>query len=406
MSEAETPRSAGVQDCPFHHADGLEFDPLLSRLLTEDPVARIRMRYGTEEAWLATRYRDVQVVTEDRRFSRAAGVGRDLPRMTPEPIAHPDAINLMDPPAHTRLRRVIASGLSPGAVERLRPRAEQIVDRLLNELVAEGAPADLVGHFSDHLPLAVMSEMFGIPEQDRDWLRQRTISIMTIAPERGIAASDAKAELREYFTDLVAHRRREGGNDLLSAMCQADSTDEPLSDSEVAMLGQVLMVAGHDTLTYEISNIVYVLLTHEAVLAQIRARPERLPRAIEELLRFIPFRQGVGIARIAMEDVELGGRFIRADDTVHVSYLTANRDGEVFPQPDEIDVNRTPKPHMTFGYGPHRCPGAQLARMELQVAIGALLHRFPNLRLAVDPDDIEWNASSIWRFPVALPVRW
>ncbi|MFB8174374.1 cytochrome P450, partial [Kitasatospora purpeofusca] len=150
----------------------------------------------------------------------------------------------------------------------------------------------------------------------------------------------------------------------------------------------------------------YTLLTHPEQLAKLRAQPEMLPRALEELLRFIPFRQGVGIARVATEDVELGGVLIRAGEPVHVSYLAANRDPAVYERPDELDLDRGVPTHMTFGYGTHHCLGSHLARMELQVAIGTLLNRFPGLRLAVPPEALDWRTGSIWRYPRTLPVAW
>ncbi|WP_329388073.1 cytochrome P450 [Streptomyces sp. NBC_01716] len=405
MAEESPVDDSRVWDCPFQHNEALEFDPLMLRLLNEDPVARIRMRHGSGEAWLVSRYRDVQVVTSDRRFSRAAGIGRDLPRMTPQPIAHSDAINNMDPPEHTRFRRAIAQGFTRPAVERLRPRTERVVNQLLDNMAGTSAPADLVQHLSSPLPLAVTSEMFGIPERDRSWFQERAAAVMTLATGRSAEAAQAKTDLRGYFTELAERRRREPGDDLLSAMSRAEGADEPLTDTELAMLGQVIVVAS-DTLTFEISNLIYTLLTRDTLLAELRTRPERLPAAIEEMLRFIPFRQGVGIPRVATEDVELSGTRIQAGDAVHVSYLNANRDGEVFTRPHELDPRRESAQHMVFGYGPHRCPGAQLARMEMQVALAALLRRFPKLRLAGEPGDIVWNAESIWRFPLALPVRW
>ncbi len=157
--------SAPVWDCPFHHTDGLEFDPLLKRLLTEAPVARIRLPHGEGEAWLATRYEDVKVVTTDRRFSRAAGIGRDLPRMTPAPIAQAEAINLMDPPAHNRLRRLVAQGFTNRQVERMRARTQDIVNGYLDEMAEHGAPADLAHFLSNRLPLHTICELLETPRR-------------------------------------------------------------------------------------------------------------------------------------------------------------------------------------------------------------------------------------------------
>ncbi|MFI6157580.1 cytochrome P450 [Kitasatospora sp. NPDC051170] len=399
--------TAPVWDCPFHHTDGLEFDPLLKRLLTEAPVARIRLPHGEGEAWLATRYEDVRLVTTDRRFSRAAGIGRDLPRMTPAAIAQAESINLMDPPAHNRLRRLVAQGFTNRQVERMRPRTQAVVDGYLDEMEEHGAPADLNRFLSSRLPLHTICELLEIPEEDRDRLRAWAVAMMRMGPGSREGQEQAKAGLRAYFTELTAARRAAPGEDLISALAGARDGGELLDDDELAVMAMVLLVTGHDTSTYQLGNITYTLLTHPEQLAKLRTRPETLPRALEELLRFIPFRQGVGIARVALEDVELGGVRIRAGEAVHVSYLTANRDPSVYENPDELDLERTEGPvNMTFGHGQHRCPGSHLALMELQVAIGTLLRRFPRLRLAVPPSELDWESGSIWRFPQTLPLAW
>ncbi|MFD4909926.1 cytochrome P450 [Kitasatospora purpeofusca] len=406
MDQPVTPSSASVWDCPFNHTDGLEFDPLLKRLLTEEPIARIRLPHGEGEAWLATRYEDVRVVTTDRRFSRAAGIGRDLPRMTPAPIAQVESINLMDPPAHNRLRRLVAQGFTNRQVERMRAHTQRVVDGYLDEMTEHGAPADLVSHLSARLPLTTICELLDIPAEDRTELRGHAVAMMAMGPNSGAGQVNAKTALRAYFAELTASRRRDPGEDLISALATARDGAELLDDDELAVMAMVLLVTGHDTSTYELSNITYTLLTHPEQLAKLRAQPEMLPRALEELLRFIPFRQGVGIARVATEDVELGGVLIRAGEPVHVSYLAANRDPAVYERPDELDLDRGAPTHMTFGYGTHHCLGSHLARMELQVAVGTLLNRFPGLRLAVPPEALDWRTGSIWRYPRTLPVAW
>ncbi|MEC4020189.1 cytochrome P450 [Streptomyces sp. H27-D2] len=399
--------STPVLSCPFQHTDALEFDPLLDRLRVEAPIARIRMPFGEGDAWLVTSHQDVRTVTTDRRFSRAAVIGQDFPRMTPDPIAQSESINLMDPPAHSRLRRLVAKGFNNRHVEQMRPKTQRIVDAMLDEMTEHGGPADAVEFLAARLPLMTICEMLAVPEDDRPRLRRWAMAMMSTGTRDREAAAEGKAGLRAYFAELTALRRREPGDDLLSTLAQARVGEEFLDEQEVAVMGMLLLVTGHDTSTYEISNIVYTLLTRPDQLAKLRARPERLPQAIEELLRFIPFRQGVGIPRIATEDVEIGGLTVRAGETVHVSYLTANRDEDVFERPEELDLDReAAASHMTFGYGTHHCLGAHLARMELQVAIGTLFTRFPELRLAVPLDQVRWDNGSIWRYPQALPVSW
>ncbi|MEO3751996.1 cytochrome P450 [Streptomyces sp. B6B3] len=400
----ETPDT--VWNCPFDFAERLEFDPLLRRLMTEAPIARIRMPYGEGEAWLVTRYEDVRVVTTDRRFSRAAVIGRDFPRMTPEPIVQSESINLLDPPASSRLRKLVSQAFTTPRVEAMRPATQRIVDELLDGMAEHGPPADLVKHVSMRLPLTTICEVLDIPEPDRDELRGRAVTMMNIGPTTKEAAIQAKAELRTYFGELTARRRADPGEDLISVLATARDGDDLMGDDELTVMAMILLITGHDTSTYQLSNLTYTLLTNPEQLTKLRARPDLLPQALEELLRFIPFRKGVGIPRIATEDVELGGVTIRANDTVHVSYLAANRDEKRFERPDELDLDRAVSPHMTFGWGAHHCVGAPLALMELQVAIGTMLTRFPRLELAVPAEEVRWNTESIWRYPYELPLIW
>ncbi|MGW0186862.1 cytochrome P450 [Streptomyces sp. NPDC003362] len=401
MEPVATPRI-----CPFDYAEALEFDPVLRQLMTEEPVSRIRLPHGEGEAWLVTGYDDVRTVTTDRRFSRRAIVGRNFPRMTPEPIVQDEAINVMDPPASSRLRSLISKGFAPRHMERMRTRTQHVVDELLDRMAEHGSPADLTEHLADPLPLATICEVLDIPEADRARLRAHARTMMDTGIDNRDDAVRAKADLRAYFQTLTRDRRENPGDDLISALATARDGDEILNDQELTVMAMVLLITGQDTTTYQIGNISYLLLTRPEELAMLRADPSMLPQAIEEMLRYIPFRKGVGIPRVALEDVELSGVKIKAGDIVHVSYLTANRDGRKFDRPDELDLRRSGPSHMTFGWGGHHCLGAPLATTELQVALGTLLERFPDLRLAKPAEEIRWNKTSIWRYPLALPVTW
>ncbi|MEU1817198.1 cytochrome P450 [Streptomyces roseifaciens] len=421
--------SESVWTCPFRHDEALEFDPFLARLRSEPPITRIPMPRGdgagdaaedgpggsaapgaggpASAAWLVTGHRHVRAVTADRRFSRAALIGRGLPPVTPDLVDHAESINLMDPPAHSRLRGLLAGAFGERQVEELRPRTRRTVEGLLDAMADHGSPADVSDWLAAPLPLNTVFELLDVPGPDRAPLRRWATAMMSPGTPDCAAAAEGKAGLRAYFAELTAARRRRPGSDLLSALAAVREDGEFLDAREVAVMGMLLLVTGHNTSAHQISNIIYTLLTHPEQLARLRARPELLPAAVEELLRFIPYRQGVGIPRQATEDVELDGVTIRAGETVHVSYLAANRDELVYDRPDDLDLERQDAPaHLTFGHGTHHCLGAPLARMELQVAIGTLLTRFPDLRLAVPAEEVRWNTGSIWRFPLALPVAW
>ncbi|WP_329579528.1 cytochrome P450 [Streptomyces sp. NBC_01361] len=395
-----------ARQCPFDFAEALEFDPVLRHLMNEGPVSRIRLPFGEGTAWLVTGYDDVRTVTTDRRFSRHAVAGRDFPRMTPEPIVQSEAINLMDPPAGSRLRSLVSKGFAPAHIERMRVRTQNVVDELLDQMAGHGTPADIMEHLAGPLPLITICEVLEIPEADHAQLRAHARTMMDVGVGNRDAAVRAKAELRAYFATLTAQRRKNPGDDLISVLATARDGDEILNDEELAVMAMVLLITGQDTTTYEIGNLTYLLLTRPDLLATVRERPELLPGAINELLRFIPFRKGVGIPRVAMEDVVLSGVAIQAGDIVHVSYLTANRDPRKFDRPDEVDLERSGPPHMTFGWGAHHCLGAPLAAAEIEIALGTLFERFPRLALAKPAEELQWNATSIWRYPLALPVTW
>ena len=356
--------------------------------------------------YLVTRYEDVKVVTTDRRFSRAAGIGRDLPRMTPAPIAQAESINLMDPPEHNRLRRLVAQGFTNRQVERMRPATQRIVDGYFDEMEEHGAPADLAQFLSARLPLTTICEVLEIPAQDRDRLRGWAVAMMRMGPGSREGQEEAKAGLRAYFTALTAERRAHPGEDLISALATARDGDDLLDADELAVMAMVLLVTGHDTSTYQLSNITYALLTHPEQLAKLRARPESLPQALEELLRFIPFRQGPGIARVATEDVDLGAVRIRAGEGVVCMISTANRDEDEFPDGDGLDLTRDARRHLAFGFGVHQCLGQPLARLELQIALATLLRRLPELRLAVPFEDVRFRGDMLIYGVHELPLAW
>ncbi|WP_344365567.1 cytochrome P450 [Streptomyces gobitricini] len=393
--------------CPFDFSEALDFDPVLADLMARGPVSRVRLPYGDAEAWLVLSFDGVRQVTTDPRFSRAAIVGRDYPRLTPEPIVSPESVNVLDPPRSGRLRRAAARAFTKKRVERMTPAVERVAHRLLDEMADHGPPADLAHHLSTRLPHHTICELLGVAPADRPVLLRRTHEMLATAPEARRTAADAKRSLRDYFAGLVVERRRAPGDDLISAMATAAADgEEPLSEEELAVLAVTLILSGNDTAACQISNMVYTLLTRPGQWAALVDGPGRLPAVLDELLRLIPFRKGVGIPRVVLEDVDVAGVSLRAGDFVHVSYLAANRDPAVFRDPHVLDPDRPAHPHMTFGWGGHHCVAAPLALAELRVAVGTLLARFPGLRLAVPAREVVWDTATIRRFPVRLPVRW
>jgi cytochrome P450 len=400
----ETQHVGTARQYPFGDPDRLDLHPLYAELRRQEPVVRVRLPFG-EEAWLATRYADVKVVLGDPRFSRAASAERDEPRTTPRKIG--TGMLAMDPPDHSRLRRLVAKAFTARRVDMLRPDATAIANDLIDDMLAAGPPADLVEQFATPLPVRVICQLLGVPHTDQHLFRTWSEAIVSTTSLRPEQIQEYMANLHGYMAGLIAQRRVEPTDDLLGAMVEARDTDnDRLTEQELIELAAGLLAAGHETTVTQISNFMYVLLTHPAQLAQLRDRPDLIPDAVEELLRYVPLGVAAAFARYATEDLDLGGVHIRAGDPVIAALSSANRDAEVFDDPDELDFGRGANPHVGFGHGVHHCLGAQLARMELQVALAALLARLPGIRLAVDENELPWKSGLLVRGLRALPVAW
>ncbi|WP_028922548.1 cytochrome P450 [Pseudonocardia acaciae] len=397
----EPPRA---HDWPVDDLDGVRLDPLLARLLAEEPLARIRMRFGEGDAWLATRYEDVKRIAMDPRLSRAATVDRPITSMTPHVLGLPGGIGRTDPPEHTRLARLAMQGLSVRRVQRLRPRAEAIADELLDRMAGQEPPIDLTEALTAPFAMRMVSELLGVPEADWERVRgwQRVVWSTTTARQDSAAT---KAELGRYLGELAARKAAEPGDDLVSTLVAARDAGN-LSTPELISLGYILALNGVEMVRNMGATMAYVLLGHPDLLARLRADPALLPTAIEELLRYIPNRNGVGLPRIATEDLPIGDATVRAGEAVYVSYIAANRDPEVFDDPHRLDVDRDSNPHLAFGHGIHHCAGASLTRMELRVLLARLVARFPGLRLACEPERVRWLRGVVNRGPESLPVTW
>ncbi|GLH95826.1 cytochrome P450 [Phytohabitans aurantiacus] len=393
-----------VHAYPFSPPDRFKLDPFYAELRRREPLTRVRMPYG-EEAWLATRYADVRTVLGDARFSRAASADRDEPRISPRKLEA--GLLLMDPPEHTRLRRLVAKAFTARRVEQLRPRTQEVANELVDRMIATGPPADLVQHFATPLPITVICELLGVPVEDQDRFHvwsEAVVSTTSLSVEQ---IAGYIQNLFAYMRGLIAQRRQEPTEDLISALVRVrDEDNQRLSEDELVRLLTGLLAAGHETTVTQIPNFTYVLLTNPDKLAELRADPSLVPAAVEELMRYVPLGVASSFARYATEDVELGGVLVRAGEPVIGSLSSANRDEEVFPDPDSLDFGRSANPHIGFGHGAHHCVGAQLARMELQVAIDVLVRRFPELRFAVPEEELEWKSGMLVRGLKRMPVAW
>jgi cytochrome P450 len=399
MADATVARSY-----PFGPIHGLEIDPMYFWLQEHEPLARVKLPYG-EEGWLLTRYDDVRTALGDARFSLAEAAVRDVPRLTPQ--RYGGILTDQDPPEHTRLRRLVAKAFTARRVEQLRGRAEQITGDLLDEMVKAGPPADLAQALAVPLPGLMICELIGVPYADRDQFRDWVgawMSVTALTPEQ---RGEYIAQLAGYVAALAAQRRQTPTDDLLGALVTAQEEGDRLTEDEVVQLTLVILAAGYESTASQIVNCTYALLTHPDQLALLRSRPDLMPGAVEELMRWVPLLAVADVLpRYALADVELSGGTVRAGEPVLLAKHAANRDPRRYDDPDRLDITRDAQGELGFGHGAHHCLGAPLARMDIQTALTALLQRFPNLRLAVPESELEWKTGMAVRGPVALPIAW
>ena len=386
---------------PEFHADPY---PFYRRLREQDPVHQSPLGI-----WVLTRYDDALMVLRDPRFGREGlaelmearlGAGSVRPTNTRDML-------FRDPPDHTRLRSLVSRAFTPRVVEAMRPHIQEIVDELLDRV--EGARGmDVIEDLAYPLPVRVICEMLGVPLADQDvfkeWsadiARSLDASILPATSEviaRGQVSGDA---IREYFRSLIAVRRKEPRQDLLSALIAAEEQGDKLSEPELVATCVLLLIAGHETTVNLIGNGLLALLRHPDQMRALADDPALIQTGVEELLRFDGPVQRTG--RMTLADVEIGGRPIPKGSIVAAVIGAANRDPAHFADPDRLDVTRRENRHIAFGFGIHFCLGAPLARIEGQVAIGTLLRRRRALKLVSDTP--EWRESSVLRGLKTLPV--
>jgi cytochrome P450 len=319
-----------------------------------------------------------------------------------------DWMVVSDPPSHTRLRKLAAAAFKRQQIAIMGEQIEARVDTLLDEFIASGE-TDLIEHVTHPLPGSVIAQLLGAPQEDRDRFRDWSDELALVAFGAGGEAQDdrherALAGLEEmftYFRELVERLRGTDGDSIVSVLLQPSATGELLDDDEILSMCALLLFAGHETTINSIANSTLALLEHPEQLAALKADPSLIPTAIEELLRYDgPIKT---IIRYVTSDVEIGGQTIKAGERVYLLNAAANRDPAVFADPDSLDIRRSPNPHIAFGRGIHACIGAQLARLEMRIAVEKIIQRLPNLRLA--EGEIHWHESLAARAMDTLHVE-
>ena len=395
--------SVGCPRFPTVTAQGLDPDPLLAELRMHAPVVRVQLPFG-EPVWLLTRYEDVRTMLADTRFSRTQTIGTDIGRMA-EFFPIEDSILGMDPPDHTRIRRLVSATFTARRMQALRGRAQEIVDDLLDAMAREEQPVDFVQAVALPLPITMICELLGVPFEDRARFNGWADIFMTSSGHTVEELIDAHGQLTAYLADMIAKRRVEPTDDILGALVAARDDDPTvITEGELQSLLMAILVAGYETTANQLGKFVLCLLERPDQLHVLRQHPDLMANAVEELMRYVPLSAGAQLAYVATEDVEIGGVLIRAGEGVMASTASANRDESVFARADTVDVERSDIFQLGFGHGSHYCLGAHLARVELQVALSTLFTRFPNLRLAVPADQVPWkDGSAVWGLE-ALPL--
>lgn len=404
-------------DDPFDAESAANPFPVYRDLRRGAPVWHLTQPDGLR-VWFVVRYTEARAALADPRLAHSLSHARgamsragmelsdDRIKFTKSNLVH------SDPPAHTRLRRLVSGAFTPGRIHRLRPRVEQLTAHLLDHIDPDG-DVDLVEALNHPLPVLVISELLGVPTHERSELRAWCEAAVTPAHITGtnMSREEGSRQLREYLMALVRSRRSEmtAGRtndeqpDLVRAMISAGDADDSLSEAEIVSLTYILFLAGHESTVNFLGNAELALARAPELFGVIRDDPSSIPGLVEELLRFDgPVQRGT--MRTAVADVEIGGVKIPRGDVVSVGLAPANRDDTRFKDADRIVVDRPDNSHLAFGFGPHYCIGASLARMEAEVVLGALTRRYSRMLLAVAPQELRWR-QAFQRGLVALPVR-
>ncbi|QDY80073.1 cytochrome P450 [Streptomyces qinzhouensis] len=402
----EATQSGTCPHFPFSNGRPVELEPEYIEFRRDKPVARVELPYGGE-AWLLTRMAEVKEFLGDTRFSRQAMKGLS-PRYTEAPIADEGGLPMMDGAQHLRTRRLLNKAFSRRRVETLRPAVTTIVNDLVDAMEAGERPVDLVAEFGNAIPREVNCLLLGVPSEDWTRLGRLVDDVIHqgVIPQEQLIAS--WTELTGYFMTMIKDRRLTPTEDLISEMLQARNGEDAFTDEEVMMNAVVVFVAGYETTACQIVNMICALLRDTEQLEWLRDNPDALPQAVEELLRYVPLTAAGVMPSVAVEDAEIGGVPIAAGEAVYTCVVSANRDEEVFTEPEKLDLRRGNEvnQHVAFGAGPHYCLGASLARVELQVALEAVLRRMPALRLAVPEAELPLKNGLVLRGFEQFPVVW
>lgn len=402
MNDNASPPTACPFPSPRDAHRPLDLPPEYGRLRDENPVQRVETPAG-DIAWLVSRYADVRALLADPRFSaevKNPGYPRYLFPVEPQP----GAFVTVDPPEHTRYRRMIMSMFTKKKAESIRPAVQKLVDERVDALLAGPQPADLVSAFARPIPLTVVCELLGVPYKDR-MAFGRWIGTLVETTSSQAHRNAAAGALFGYLTKLVAQKEKEPSDDVLGLLVENQLKTGEIKREEVVVIGMMLLSAGYDTTASSIALSVLALLEHPDQLVKLRENPDLVVGAVEELLRHQNVMQ-CGVGRVAKEDVEIAGQVIRAGEGVIALLSSADRDESVYADADRLDIARKESTPLAFGHGIHSCVAKFLSRVELQVAVLTLITRIPTMKLAKPAEELRFRDGAIVYSLRELPVTW
>ncbi|MEE1844856.1 cytochrome P450 [Streptomyces sp. NPDC007076] len=398
MADAETVSFPQNRTCPYHPPTEYR-----SEHRGQQPVSPARLFDG-RTVWLVTGHTEARSLLVDQRLSS----DRENPafpffaeRLAGTALRRVELLGV-DDPEHNVQRRMLIPSFTVRRTAALRPQIQETVNRLLDTMVEQGPPADLVDSFALPVPSMVICALLGVPYDDHEFFEAQSRKLL-----RGPKSSDVEAArdaLDEYFGVLIERKRATPGEGLLDELIANQLESGAVDHDELVRLAQILLIAGHETTANMISLGTFTLLQHPDQLARMRESEGLMASAVEELLRFLSIADG--ISRVAVDDIEVGGVTIRAGDGVILTTSVINRDENVYAHPDDLDLGRNARNHVAFGFGVHQCLGQNLARAELEIALPALFDRLPDLRLAVPAEEIPFKPGDTIQGLLEMPVTW
>ncbi len=388
---------------PFDQPDVLQLAPRMRELQADAPITKVRTRVG-DEAWLVTRYDEVKALFADPRLGRSHPHPEQAPRLSDSALlGGPMEDWESEDVNHSLLRSRLVPRFSPRRMRLLKPRVEHFVDELLDDMVARTPPVDLHELFAFPLPVLVICELLGVPFADREYFRRLSVAMCDLHDFQ--RSGGARREMVGYIMKLVARKRTEPANDLLTELTEIE--DGGLTDLEIAELGAAVLFAGHETTVVRISVGTVLLLANPDQLALLRDDPKLVPPAVEEIVRLATAGDTPGMPRYARTDFRFGGADIATGDLLLLSIGAANRDEGTFPDSERMNLGREHlNSHVAFGYGARFCIGAVLARIELTAVFERLFQRIPTLRLAVPANELHWRRDMLTGGYDEVPVTW